>query len=155
MVTAPIPQYSVTHRDPAPCFWHVMTISNWMTPLIKNRAPTAADVYEWLRPQFVYILRFACLLSPKPKPSVRIVYCGSDVDIFRWRTGYLYLYWKWGRSVQALTYIQSCWLYLVKLILAYLVTQFAPRKQNPSQEPGPLHKHRMFGGSEMAQSVFN
>lgn len=40
---------------------------------------------------------------------MRIVYCGSDEDIFRWRTGFIYR--TWGRSFQALTYIQSCWLY--------------------------------------------
>lgn len=73
-------------------------ISNWMAPFIKNRAPTAGYVYKWLRWQFVYNLRFPCLLSDKPKLSIRIVYCGSDVDIFSWRDGVMYLYWTWGRS---------------------------------------------------------
>jgi hypothetical protein len=56
---------------------------------------------------------------------------GSAVDIFRWRTGHIYLYRTWGRSVRALRYIQSCWLYLVKLILAHLVTHSLRVNKSP------------------------
>jgi len=66
---------------------------------------------------------------------------------------YVYIEREGAQSRRWHIYRAAGWLYLLKLTLAYLVTQFDPRKQNPSQEPVPLHKHRMFGGSRLAQSV--
>ena len=155
---APLPflQCSVTHRDPAPCSWHVMiVISNWMTPLIKNRATTAQNLYEWLWLQFVYIPRFACLLSQKPKLSMRILYCGSDVDIsdavsalyvYIHRDGFQSGRWRICRAAGC-----ALWNWYS------LTWSHSPlsRKQTPSKYPVPLHKHRVFRGSRMAPWVFN